>query len=156
MLFFALAVSSVSAWAQTTASCVVVEQTNGNKAEYLLSTEPRITYVGNDVTLTSTEVTVVLDAADVSKVYLSETNISSTAIQQVEAAKSVFVNLTDGNLSLNGLETGSPVALYTADGRQLYAGTANAAGTLSLPLGSFQGGIIIVKTATQTFKIIKK
>ena len=97
-----------------------------------------------------------LDAADVSKVYLSETNISSTALQQVEAAKSVFVNLTDGNLSLNGLETGSPVALYTADGRQLYAGTANAAGTLSLPLGSFQGGIIIVKTATQTFKIIKK
>ena len=34
MLFFALAVSSVSAWAQTTtASCVVVEETNGNKTE---------------------------------------------------------------------------------------------------------------------------
>ena len=158
MLFFALAVSSVSAWAQTTtASCVVVEETNGNKTEFLLATEPRITYDGDVVTLECTEDNLVLDAAEVKKVYLSQTNLSgATAIQQVEATKSVLFDLTDGNLSVNGLETGSPVALYTADGRQIYAGTANAAGSLSLPLGSFQGGMIIVKTAKQTFKIIKK
>ena len=158
MLFFALAVSSVSAWAQTTtASCVVVEETNGNKTEFLLATEPRITYDGDVVTLECTEDNLVLDAAEVKKVYLSQTTLSgATAIQQVEATKSVLFDLTDGNLSVNGLETGSPVALYTADGRQIYAGTANAAGSLSLPLGSFQGGMIIVKTAKQTFKIIKK
>ena len=157
MLFCVLAVSAVSAWAQTTASCVVVEQTNGDKAEYLLTTEPYITYVGNDVTITNTEVTVVLDAADVEKVYLSETNLNgATAIQDVKASESVLVDLTDGNLSVNGLETGSPVALYSVDGRQLYAGTASAAGTLSLPLGTLPGGMIIVKTTTQTFKIIKK
>ena len=157
MLFFALAVSSVSAWAQTTtASCVVVEETDGNKTEYLLATEPRITYDGDKVTLTSSETTVELNAAEVKKVYLSETSLGATAIQQVEATKSVLFDLTNGNLSVNGLETGSPVALYTADGRQIYAGTANAAGSLSLPLGSFQGGMIIVKTTKQTFKIIKK
>ena len=158
MLFFALAVSSVSAWAQTTtASCVVVEETNGNKTEFLLATEPRITYDGDVVTLECTEDNLVLDAAEVKKVYLSQKSLSgATAIQQLEATKSVLFDLTDGNLSVNGLETGSPVALYTADGRQLYAGTANAAGSLSLPLGSFQGGMIIVKTTKQTFKIIKK
>jgi hypothetical protein len=155
MLLCVLAVSSVSAWAQTTASCVVVEQTNGDKAEYLLTTEPRITYVGDDVTLTSTEVTVVLDVADVKKVYLSQTN-AATGIQDVKASESVIVDLTDGKLDLNGLKEGSPVALYSVDGRQLYAGTASAAGTLSLPLGTLPGGMIIVKTTTQTFKIIKK
>ena len=158
MLFFALAVSSVSAWAQTTtASCVVVEDIDGNETPFLLATEPRITYVGDVVTLTSNETTVEFDAAEVKKVYLSQTSLSgATAIQQVEATKSVLFDLTDGNLSVNGLETGSPVALYTADGRQIYVGTANAAGSLSLPLGSFQGGMIIVKTTKQTFKIIKK
>ena len=157
MLLGVLAVSSVSAWAQTTASCVVVEETNGNKTEYLLTTEPYITYVGNDVTITNTEVTVVLDAADVEKVYLSETETNAaTGIQEVKASESVLVDLTDGKLNLNGLKTGSPVALYSVDGRQLYAGTASAAGTLSLPLGTLPGGMIIVKTTTQTFKIIKK
>jgi len=156
MLLGVLAVSSVSAWAQTTASCVVVEQTNGDKAEYLLTTEPRITYVDNEVTLTSTEVTVKLDAADVKKVYLAETSNNATSIQDVKTSESVIVDLTDGKLDLNGLKNGSPVAIFSVDGRQLYAGTASAAGTLSLPLGTLPGGMIIVKTTTQTFKIIKK
>jgi hypothetical protein len=156
MLLGVLAVSSVSAWAQTTASCVVVEEADGTKTEYLLTTEPRITYVGNDVTLTSSEVTVKLDVADVKKVYLSERSINATGIQDVKASESVIVDLTDGKLDLNGLKNGSPVAIYSVDGRQLYAGTASAAGTLSLPLGTLPGGMIIVKTTTQTFKIIKK
>ena len=156
MLLCVLAVSTVSAWAQSTASCVVVEETNGNKTEFLLTTQPRITYVGNDVTLTSTGATVVLDAANVKKVFLAESETNATSVQEVKASESVIVDLTDGKLALNGLKSDSPVALYSVDGRQLYAGTASAAGTLSLPLGSFPGGIIIVKTTTQSFKIIKK
>ena len=157
MLLGVLAVSAVSAWAQTTATCVVVDQVRGPQYKFLLTDDPKITYVGDDVTISSNgSVDVVLNAANVEKVYLSENDLGATAIQQVEATKSVLFDLTDGNLSVNGLETGSPVALYTADGRQIYAGTANAAGSLSLPLGSFHGGMIIVKTAKQTFKIIKK
>ena len=156
MLLCVLALSSVSAWTQTTVSCVVVEQANGSKAEYLLTTEPRITYVDNEVNITSTEVTVKLDVADVKKVYLSETSSNATGVQEVKASESVIVDLTDGKLSLNGLKNGSPVALYSVDGRQLYAGTASAAGTLTLPLGTLHGGMIIVKTSTQSFKIIKK
>ena len=155
MLLCALAVSTVSAWAQTTEMCVVVEQTNGGTANYLLSTEPRITFVNDVVTLTSTKETVELPAADVAKVYLSSVN-TSTGIQQVEAPEAVLISLTDGKLALNGLKAGSPVTLYSADGRQLFAGTTSAAGALSLPLGQFPGGIIIVKTTSQTFKFIKK
>ena len=155
MILCVLAASSVSAWAQTTASCVVVDQVRGPRYEFLLTNDPKITYVGDEVTISSTDNTVVLDAANVEKVYLSQTN-AATGIQDVKASESVIVDLTDGKLDLNGLKKGSPVALYSVDGRQLYAGTASAAGTLSLPLGTLPGGMIIVKTTTQTFKIIKK
>ena len=157
MLLGVLAVSAVSAWAQTTASCVVVDQVRGPQHKFLLSSEPKITYVGDDVTISSTgSADVVLDVANVEKVYLSETSTEADGIQDVKASESVIVDMTDGKLDLNGLKEGSPIALYSVDGRQLYAGTASAAGTLSLPLGTLPSGMIIVKTTTQTFKIIKK
>jgi len=156
MLLGVLAVSAVSAWAQTTASCVVVDQVRGPQYKFLLSNDPKITYDGDEVTISSTDNTVVLDVADVERVYLSQTSTDANGIQDVKASESVIVDMTDGKLDLNGLKNGSPVALYSVDGRQLYAGTASAAGTLSLPLGTLPGGMIIVKTTTQTFKIIKK
>ena len=155
MLLCALAMTNASVWAQTTQPCVVVEQTDGTKANYLLASQPRITYAEGEVCLTTTETTVTLPAADVAKVYLSETE-TTTGVQTAETSSSVLVNLTGGSLALSGLDGGSAVALYDADGRQLCSGTASSDGTLSLSLGSLPSGIIIVKTIHQTFKLIRK
>ncbi len=53
LLTAALALTATALWAEGAQQCVVVEQTDGTRTEYLLSTEPRVSYDGSVVRLVS-------------------------------------------------------------------------------------------------------
>ena len=69
LLTVALALVSATLWAEEAQPCVVVEQTDGTRTEYLLTAEPRVSYDGAVVRLVSSEASVELAVADVAKVY---------------------------------------------------------------------------------------
>ncbi|MBQ8064443.1 MAG: hypothetical protein IJ144_02355 [Prevotella sp.] len=154
LLTAALALAATALWAEEPAPCVVVEQTDGTRTEYLLTTEPRVSYDGSVVRLQSSEADVELAVADVAKVYLAEsvlpTGISSSA---AAGGRSVRVRLTAGGLELSGLEPGSDASAVSLDGRRLSGSRAGNDGSLLLPLSNVSGGVIVVRTSNQSFKL---
>jgi hypothetical protein len=135
----------------------VVEKTNGTETEYLLKSDPRITFDGENVTLTTSEETIVLKAEYVLRAYVKAAKSQPDEVGISEATKSAErVALTADGLSLTGLTPGSAVDVYTADGRQLKSVKAAADGTASLNFGNSRSGMIIVKTNNQSFKLIRK
>lgn len=133
--------------------CVVVEQENGDKTEYLLSTLPQIRYVDDVVILSTSSATLELPAENVAKVYLSES--ASTGVDGVKS-DAVRFSFVDGGLVVSGLEQGSAVEVYAVDGSLLVSRKAGNAGKVSLPLPQSQHGTLIVKANGQTFKVIAK
>lgn len=141
-------------WAQTEAPCVVVEQTDGTRTEYVLSAEPRISYAADVVTLTTADATLQLPVADVKKVYLASSVTTAVGTQRQPSAPRI--ELTADGLRLSGLTAGTTVSVYAADGRQLLAPVAATDGTLSISLGRQPQGMLIIKTNNQSFKLIRK
>ena len=154
MLFLTLATASVgSLRAQAVADCVVVETTDGERMEYLLSDLPRITQSADAVTLTTSNTSVELSAESISKVYLAVS--SPTAVQKVKTPVGSAL-LKESLLFLSGFQPGERVSLYHADGRLLMHRSISSGGTLTLSLEQLPSGIYIVKTNHQSIKIIKK
>ena len=119
LLTVALALVSAALWAETTEPCVVVEQTDGTRTEYLLTAEPRVSYDGAVVRLVSSTASVELPVADVAKVYLAE---STTGISSPAASPAVRIALTATGLQLCGLEPGSTVSVLWSEARRTAVG----------------------------------
>ena len=131
--------------------CVVVETTDGERMEYLLSDNPRIVHQDAMVILTTNNTNVEFQSSKVSKVYLS----TATAIEKVKAAEGK-IHLQQDAVILKGFGANEPVALYGTDGNQLWQQRTDNDGLLMFSLSSLPQGIYIIKTNHQSVKIIKK
>ena len=132
--------------------CIVVETTDGERMEYLLSNNPRIVHNDATVMLTTNSVSVEYQTSNVSKVYFSDV---PTSIGNVKTEKGQFL-LQQNAVLLKGFDAGEPVALYGADGRQLWQHATDSDGQLMIPLSSLPQGIYIVNTNNQSFKVTRK
>lgn len=150
-----LVINGNSVQAQTLKPCVVVEQTDGTRTEFVLTSDPRITYNSREVTLKAIDAMLQLPVTEVKKVYLSviENEKDGIGLQQAATLRVCFV--TDG-LRLNGLSAGAPVLVYSADGRMLLSQNAGADGTLTLSFSHLPLGLLIIMTNNQSFKVIRK
>lgn len=138
-----------------TETCVVVEQVDGTKTEYLLADDPRVSYDGSAVRLVSTAAQVELPVESVARVYLAErTQASLPAL--AAGSGTLRVQLVAGGLELSGLEPGSTGSVCSLDGRQVAGGRASAGGSLQLPLTNVPGGVVVVRASNKSFKIILK
>ncbi len=139
--------------AQTTSPlCAVVETTNGERMEYLLSDQPRIVHNDATVTLTTTKTTVEFSAKEISKVYLSSPN---TAIRESKVNNSA-IHMVGNQVRFSGLGASEAVSLYSTDGRLMLSQKADTNGSLTLSLSQLNTGIYIIKTNQQSIKITKK
>lgn len=132
--------------------CVVVETTEGERMEYLLSDNPRIIHRNAMVVLTSNTVNVEFPSSMVSKVYLSTT---STAVENIKSTKGEIRMYQDVAV-LKGFVVNEPVALYGTDGSLLWQEATDVNGQLVVSLRTLSQGIYIFKTKHQSFKIIRK
>lgn len=132
--------------------CIVVETTDGERLEYLLSDNPRIAHMNALVVLTSNTVSVEFPSSNVSKVFLSST---TDAIGKVNTAEGKIF-LHKDVVVMKDFGANEPIALYGADGKQLWQQSADGNGQLVVSLNSLSQGIYIFKTNHQSFKIIRK
>lgn len=132
--------------------CVVVETTDGERMEYLLSDNPRIVHRNAMVELTSNTVSVEFPSFNVSKVYISTT---ATAVEKIKAAEGE-IRMYQDVIVMKGFGANEPVALYGIDGSQLWQQSTDGNGQLVVSLNSLSQGIYIFKTKHQSFKIIRK
>lgn len=132
--------------------CVVVETTEGERMEYLLSDNPSIVHKNAMVALTSNTVNVELPSTIVSKVYLSTT---TTAVENIKTAKGE-IRMCHDVVVLKDFGANEPVVLFGSDGSQLWQETTDVNGQLMVPLNTLYQGIYILKTKHQSYKIIRK
>ena len=138
--------------AERTESCVVVQHTDGQNTEVVLADQPTITFRNDMVTLTTDKVVLQMPVDEVRRAYVSKGTVTDAITPATKGTARIAVS--DDGLAMSGLQAGSTVTLYTADGRQLATARAAADGTLTMNVG--QKGLVIVKTNNQSFKLIRK
>ncbi len=142
----------VSLWAENNA--LLVWTKSGEKVSYLLSDRPVVSYSGDDLLLTTTEVSVAYPLGDLHKFTFDES--STTGIGDAIEDVSSSMEYRDNTLFFTSLNSGSMVWIYSTSGHLMDSGKADANGALTFSVSTYEKGMYILKTETLTYKIIKQ
>jgi len=123
----------------------------GKPVSFALSDKPVITYQNNQLVVTTAEETVEIPVADISGTGFAETstairNLMSGGKPQVECGRVCFSDLTPG----------TPVQVFTADGRSVAEAKADADGSAQVSLSELPKGTYLLKAGKQTIKMMNK
>ena len=136
--------------------CVVVETTDGQRAEYLLTEQPQLRYDGQTVTFTTTAVTVEYVTAQVSRVFFDKATPTPTAIAPTTAKTTDKLTFSTDHAIISGLQPGEEARICSLSGSLVATFQANGDGTLTIDLGSLPAGVSIINTSNQSFKVTRK
>lgn len=133
--------------------CVVVNTTEGETV-FFFSENPRFTYDGQIVKLSTTKLLLEYAPSNIISVKLE--NRVNTGIDTVKEKKKITYDISDTKIIIRGCSAGESVRLYTTNGASIVKAYASGNGDASINLSSLQKGIYIIKTRTSSFKIIRK
>lgn len=144
----ALFITAATAMAQEAQTALVLEQTDGTKAAFLLSDNPVITITQGELTARSPkeEVTVPLDA-------LLDYHFEKVQSGIQDVSSDEGMDLRDGTACFTGLKEGSQVIVYALDGRQIARVTVPEGGRVEVDLRTLEPGVIIISTGNCSYKV---
>jgi len=124
-------------------NAVVVNMTDGTKAEFMLADEPVVTYSGNYLVLkTATK-----------EVSVSVTSIINLSfVDRYTPTKIESAPTADGVL-FRQLPAGSEIRVFTVDGKSVCTQKADSDGSVGLDLSRLPKGVLIIKTPETTIKV---
>ena len=131
---------------------------DGSRTAYTLGQHPVVTYTNGELLLTTTQQQVAYAAGDVRKFTFSVSDISCDVPTSVASPleQSQQFSLQQGNVHFSGCPAGSPITVYTLDGKQMQTVTTDETGNATIDIASYPTGVYIIKTETITHKIIKR
>ena len=131
---------------------------DGSRTAYTLGQHPVVTYTNGELLLTTTQQQVAYAAGDVRKFTFSVSDISCDVPTSVASPleQSQQFSLQQGNVYFSGCPAGSPITVYTLDGKQMQTVTTDETGNATIDIASYPTGVYIIKTETITHKIIKR
>lgn len=149
-----LAASATGAWAQDDAEqTLVVWLKDGSQVRYLLADEPKTTFEDGVLYLNTNKVSISYLLQNVLR-YTFE-GIPSVGIGQLRPGE-VQVYQTEEAVNFKGLSDGTPVYVYSTDGKLLGTQTARKGETTEVSLNGLPAGTYILKVKDQTLKFYKK
>lgn len=155
-IIFSLAccLMAVAAQAQTDAMILTSDE-DGTAVEYALSDNPRVSFSGDNVvvTTTSTEATYYAMAKKFTVKYGKSGSV--TSIDGISTDGNA-VSQDGSTIRLSGLPAGSGVYLYDVSGKVHKSLKADADGRCELSLADVARGVYIVKAYRVSAKITKK
>lgn len=156
LLFIAIAaLLSMTSLTANAADYVTVSDKAGNKVSFALTAKPTVTFTDESLVITAGEQTVEYPRADYRIFTLTDDDQTTTAIEKVNDnnGSNVVFTFADG-VHGEGLKAGSRVMVFSINGQLVGSANASANGSVDIPL---QGnGVYIVKSATKSFKFIRK
>ena len=135
-----------------TVTSLILLLKDGTTQTYELAEQPVITVVGTELKIVANHADVSIPLSDVVHYTFQK---RTTGIDEVDTNQEV-IDYKDGVLTLSGLETGTPISLYTIDGRLLQAHTVADDGTYRQSLASLRQGVYVVKVNHKSYKIMKR
>lgn len=130
---------------------LVINAKNGTKMTFALADEPKVSFVGGELSIVSNSQTFTMSIAEVKNYTFME---ESSGIDEV--IKSGNVKVENGCLVFSGLETGRKVSAYIQDGKLVKECAANANGTAFIDLSTLPKGILILHSGKTDTKIVNK
>jgi len=143
-LFFRMAAQSTQ---------IVVFLNDGSEQTYLMAEADRLYFEDNTklvIEIGSYKNTVAIPLADIRKITCAET--VGTA-ENPDLALGIFPNPVHDVLTFRNLQGKQTVSIYALDGRLIK--TFEASGNQSIDISDLPFGLYLVKTQTQTLKMIK-
>lgn len=122
---------------------------NGEKVEIILAEHPVITYTNNTLHVKTDTETIEIPVSEISGGSFD----NPTGIQTLEMAD---MENRNGEIRFSHLKPGSPVEVFSFDGVKLSTTTADGEGKAVVSAGQLPKGAYIVRTASQTIKIVNK
>ena len=135
-----------------TVTSLILLLNDGTTQTYELAEQPVITVVGAELKIVANHADVSIPLSDVMRYTFQK---RTTGIDEVDTNQEV-IDYKDGVLTLSGLEAGTPISLYTIDGRLLQAHTVADDGTYRQSLASLRQGVYVVKVNHKSYKIMKR
>ena len=132
-------------------AALVVTLKDGSTTRFLLNDKPRVTCSPDNITVTSTAVTMSFEFDKVQRFNYQNLADAVHALTLPPTFKQ-----EGGNLYFTGLAPHSEVTLYTIEGSMAGHYAADDKGNLLLPLSSVASGIYLVKTTSETYKMMKR
>lgn len=145
-----MAMASAPAFAETTH--VTVDLTDGTKFSYLLSESPKISYKA-DSFIVSGPARAAFELSKVDSYHFTDGTVSDAAV--VESNEIRITYSDNSHVKVEGLQPKSSVVLYSVAGTAIQEVNATEIGVAELALPQTKG-VYILKTNSQTVKLIKK
>lgn len=134
------------------ADYVRVSDKNGKETYFALSDKPEVSFTEKYLVLKTERETVNYPLSDV---LTFEFSSRTSGINAAGATASSVVFTLGNTLKGEGLKPGSRVQVYAVNGQTVASAVADAGGSVEIALDG-QTGVFIVKTLTQSFKLIKQ
>lgn len=131
---------------------LVVTAMDGTTTKYLLDGMPQVRIEKPYLVISSGMASVSLPLENLQHMHYEKATDEATAIGEIK----VFDEKGGSErIDFSNLPADASVSIYTLDGKQLYSVRPGQGKNLSLPLGSLQSGIYLVKVNDVTYKIQK-
>lgn len=128
---------------------IIIKQKSGNETILELSTNPVITFLGEDMVITNDFTTISFPIEDIDS-YTAD-NGTTTSIASTKE-KPMFEN---GRILFIGIAKGTPISVYSLDGR-LISKQLSSADKVEVPLSSLPKGTYIISVENSKIKVINK
>ena len=128
---------------------IVIKQKSGNETILELATNPVITFSGEDLVITNDFTTISVPLDDIDKYEVSD---GTTGIEQ----RTVAPQYANGHVLFNGMPAGTPVYIYTIDGRTVCHLKADGTGSADVSLETLPKGTYMIQAYNNRIKVINK
>lgn len=144
---------SAQSYAAQQQVALIVELIDGTTQEYVIGVDPRVTFEGDNVVIKSQLAETELPKQQVERFYFNLPEDIPTAISDNKVAPAVSFSYDGCMVHVTG--AGHSVQVYDLNGR-LMCNAQCSDGTATIDMSGLNSGVYIVKTQSQTIKILKK
>ena len=132
---------------------LIVWMKSGEKVYYDLEEEPKTTFEGAEIVITTNTLQVYYPLSEILR-YTYELN--SSGIDNINKAKHIVISQKGGNMVIKNLRADTLIRIYATDGKLLKSMTADGSQNITIPLVSYPDGVYIVKVDNVVYKLMKR
>jgi hypothetical protein len=131
------------------AESITIKQKSGNKTILDLSTNPIITFSGENMVVTNDFTSIMLPLDDIDSYVVG--NVNTGILEMADTPE-----YHDGHVMFKGIVEGTTVFVHSIDGKMIHKFTSDGSGILEVNIGIFPKGVYIITTTENQIKVINK
>ena len=137
--------ATISSYAES----IIITQKSGSETTLELSTNPVITFAGEDMVVTNDFTTIVFPLDDVDSYVV---NNMGMGIQELKHTPRYY----DGHIVFTGVKEGTFASVFTLDGKSVGKYFSNSSSVLDINIGNLPKGLYIIDAMNNKIKVTNK